>query len=57
MPKTEPFDRYADKYDNWFIDNKFVFQSESKALKKLFRKIKMVLRLALVVEFLLNHQE
>jgi len=34
MPKTEPFDHYADEYDNWFINNKFAFQSELKAIKK-----------------------
>lgn len=34
MPKIEPFDHHADEYNNWFIDNKYVFQSELKAIKK-----------------------
>ena len=34
MPKTEPFDQYADEYDDWFVINKYVFQSELNAIKK-----------------------
>ena len=34
MPKTEPFDNYSDEYDDWFITNKYVFQSELNAIKK-----------------------
>jgi len=34
MPKTEPFDQYADQYDNWFVINKYAFQSELNAIKK-----------------------
>jgi ubiquinone/menaquinone biosynthesis C-methylase UbiE len=34
MPKTEPFDNYSDEYDNWFIINKYAFQSELNAIKK-----------------------
>jgi ubiquinone/menaquinone biosynthesis C-methylase UbiE len=34
MPKTEPFDHYADEYDNWFVINKYAFQSELNAIKK-----------------------
>ncbi len=40
MPKTESFDHYADEYDNWFIDNKYVFQSELKAIKKVIQEDK-----------------
>jgi len=34
MPKTEPFDQYANEYDNWFVINKYAFQSELNAIKK-----------------------
>ncbi len=34
MPKTEPFDQYADEYEDWFIINKYSFQSEFIAIKK-----------------------
>lgn len=34
MPKTEPFDQYADEYDDWFVINKYAFQSELNAIKK-----------------------
>jgi len=36
MPKTENFNHHSDKYDNWFDVNKYVFQSESNALRKAF---------------------
>jgi len=36
MPKTENFNQHADKYDNWFDVNKYVFQSELNALRKAF---------------------
>ena len=34
MPKTGPFDQYADEYEDWFVINKYVFQSEINAIKK-----------------------
>ena len=34
MPKTEPFDHYADEYDDWFVINQYAFQSELNAIKK-----------------------
>ena len=34
MPKTEPFNNHSDEYDNWFVINKYVFQSELNAIKK-----------------------
>ena len=34
MPKTENFNQHADKYDNWFDINKYVFQSDLNALRK-----------------------
>ena len=35
MPKIEPFERYADKYEEWFERNKFVYESELRAIRKL----------------------
>ena len=34
MPKTEPFNQYADEYEDWFVINKYAFQSELNAIKK-----------------------
>ena len=34
MPKTEPFDQYAGEYEDWFVINKYAFQSELNAIKK-----------------------
>ncbi len=34
MPKTAPFDNYPDEYENWFVTNKYAFQSELNAIKK-----------------------
>lgn len=35
MPKIEPFERHADKYEEWFERNKFVYESELRAIRKL----------------------
>jgi ubiquinone/menaquinone biosynthesis C-methylase UbiE len=35
MPKIEPFERYANKYENWFERNKFAYESELQAIRKL----------------------
>jgi len=40
MAKTKPFNNYSDEYDNWFIENKYVFQSELNAIKKTLPKEK-----------------
>jgi len=34
MPKTGPFDNYSNEYEDWFIINKYAFQSELNAIKK-----------------------
>ena len=34
MAQTAPFDNYSDEYDNWFVINKYAFQSELNAIKK-----------------------
>jgi hypothetical protein len=36
MPKTEPYDNYYDEYEEWFIINKYAFQSELNVIKKAF---------------------
>jgi len=35
MPKIEPFERYANKYEDWFERNKFAYESELRAIRKL----------------------
>jgi len=35
MPKTGPFDLHSDQYEDWFVRNQFVFQSELNALRKI----------------------
>jgi len=34
MLKTGPFDNYSDEYDDWFVINKYAFQSELNAIRK-----------------------
>jgi len=33
MPKTGPFEKYKDQYENWFEKNKYVYQSEINAIR------------------------
>jgi len=33
MPKIAPFDKYPDRYENWFYKNKYVYQSEINAIR------------------------
>ncbi len=35
MPKIEPFEKYYNKYEDWFIKNKFAYQSELLAIREL----------------------
>ncbi len=34
MPKTEPFERYFEKYEDWFVQNRYAFQSEVEAVRR-----------------------
>lgn len=34
-PKIEPFERYTERYDRWFEENRLAYLSELKALKEL----------------------
>ena len=33
MARTEPFDKYLNEYEEWFIEHKFVYESELKAVR------------------------
>ncbi|MFW9906581.1 MAG: class I SAM-dependent methyltransferase [Candidatus Thorarchaeota archaeon] len=35
MPKIEPFEKFTAQYEDWFEKNKFVYESELQAVKKL----------------------
>ncbi len=34
MPKIEPFEKYSDQYEDWFVKNKHVFKAEIEAVRK-----------------------
>jgi SAM-dependent methyltransferase len=38
MPKTEPFEKLVDRYEQWFMDNPFAYVSEIKAIQALLPK-------------------
>jgi len=40
MARIEPFEKYSEKYEDWFEKNKFVYESEIQAIKELFPKVK-----------------
>jgi len=40
MPRIEPFEKYSEKYENWFERNKFAYKSEIQAVKELLPKTK-----------------
>lgn len=42
MPKIEPFEKYYIEYDKWFDENKYIYKSELKTIKKLLPKGKGV---------------
>jgi SAM-dependent methyltransferase len=33
MPKTGPFERYAERYENWFCKNEYAYQSEINSIR------------------------
>ncbi len=35
MPKTKAFDEYSDRYDEWFIQNQLIYQTELEAIRQL----------------------
>jgi len=40
MPKTEPFEKYTDRYENWFERNRYVYQSEINAIREILPDFK-----------------
>ena len=38
MAKKNPFESYAQKYDEWFDKNRFTYESELQAVKELLPK-------------------
>jgi ubiquinone/menaquinone biosynthesis C-methylase UbiE len=34
MPKIEPFEKHASRYEEWFENNKFAYESELRAIKE-----------------------
>lgn len=38
MPRTEPFDMHRDQYEQWFIKNSYVFNTELAVIRKLLPK-------------------
>jgi ubiquinone/menaquinone biosynthesis C-methylase UbiE len=35
MPRIEPFERYSERYEDWFEENRFAYESEILAIKEL----------------------
>ncbi len=33
MPKTDPYDKHTDKYEDWFTRNRFAYESELQAVR------------------------
>jgi ubiquinone/menaquinone biosynthesis C-methylase UbiE len=40
MTKIEPFEKYSDRYEKWFEDNRYVCQSEINAIKSILPDFK-----------------
>ena len=47
MPKIEPFQKHTIKYDNWFEENKNVYQSEINAIKNLLPQFKTAVEIGI----------
>jgi len=35
MPRVEPFEKFSEEYDEWFVRNRDVYQAEVDAIKDL----------------------
>ncbi len=33
MPKISPFEKYAEQYEDWFVENRWVYEAELRAVK------------------------
>jgi ubiquinone/menaquinone biosynthesis C-methylase UbiE len=40
MPKIEPFEKHADRYEDWFERNRYVYQSEINAIRQILPDFK-----------------
>ena len=40
MARTEPFDKYLNEYEEWFIEHRFVYESELKSVRHFIPKNK-----------------
>jgi len=40
MPKTEPFEKYTDRYEDWFERNRYVYHSEINAIREILPDFK-----------------
>ena len=47
MPKTSSFDKYSEQYENWFVENEYVFKSELEAIKQLLPKGKRTIEIGI----------
>ena len=36
MARTEPFDKYLNEYEEWFIEHRFVYESELEAVQTFY---------------------
>jgi len=34
MPKTEPFEKHINRYEDWFVQNRYAYQSEIEAVRR-----------------------
>lgn len=47
MPKIEPFQKHTIKYDRWFEENKYAYQSEINAIKELLPAFKTAVEIGI----------
>jgi len=40
MPRTGPFEKYSDRYEDWFLNNEYAYQSEVNAIKEIMPDFK-----------------
>ena len=34
MARIEPFEKFTERYEDWFVKNRFVYESELKAIRE-----------------------
>ena len=47
MPKIEVFQKYTNEYDDWFVINKFAFESELNAIKNILPNVDGVIEIGI----------